>query len=128
MNYKHIMIDMDYCADPLWVSEDGCCFANGDLCEFEKVLPAGTMHSLAMYQDLWEKTHWTKYLGPSGEYRSYPGEDLAYGFIREMPPVIAAAVKESLPDHHIYYRCPETRAPVEVGTVSKNAIRATMVG
>lgn len=40
MKYKSLKIDMDYCADPIWVStlEDNPVFANGSLVEFEGIL------------------------------------------------------------------------------------------
>lgn len=129
MNYKHILIDMDYCADPLWATAaDEGIFPNASLKEFEKVLPRSVLHSLVVYQNLWESTYWSKYIGPSEEDRKFPGDDIVYDLLRDMPPILAAKIKQALPGCHVYYRCPETMDPIEVGTVSKNVIQPTVVG
>lgn len=104
MKYKLIKVDMDYCADPLWVSEDSenLCFANSSLSEFEEVLSKGLLHGLEVYRSLWEKSNWTKYLSPT-KMEVWPCDDITSNCLEEMRQALAERVKRELPDCRVFY-------------------------
>lgn len=106
MKYKALMIDMDYCADPIWVSNDpdNEGFANGCISEFENVLSKGLLQSLEVYRSLWEKAHWTEYVSPTEEELSYPCIDLVFDLLSDMVPVLANALKDEIPSCRVFYR------------------------
>lgn len=103
MTYKHIKIDMDYCADPLWVSADGVHFVNDSLSEYEDKLSKELMHGLILYQEIWEKSNWSKFKSPSDEFKDVGYEDSLEDLIKEMEIKLAVRLKTEMPDHHIYY-------------------------
>ena len=57
MKDKHIRVDMDFCADPIWESEDGKNFVNGDIEDFIDLISESLFNELVLYQDLWENYH-----------------------------------------------------------------------
>lgn len=135
MNYKALMVDMDYCADPIWVSDDPTGnggFANGSLSEFEDILPKGLLHALTVYQRTWEIAMWSKYISPSDDDTSFPADVLVYDMLHEMVPELAANLKEVLPECRVFYRRPnETMGRldiVEVCAPTQLGIWQTMVG
>lgn len=105
MKYKSIKVDMDYCAEPLWVSEDGGnspCFANGSLQEFDTVLSKGLLHGLLIYRRCWEISNWSRYMSPTQDNCDYPGDTLTTDYLYEMQRTLAAKLKEELPDVRVY--------------------------
>lgn len=58
IRYKHIRVDMDYCSDPIWVSEDGKRFFNGDVEDLIDIVSENLISNLLLYQDLWDTIHW----------------------------------------------------------------------
>lgn len=103
MKYKHIKIDMDYCADPLWVSADGVHFVNDSLSEYEDKLSKELMHGLILYQEIWEKSNWSKFKSPSEEFKDVGYEESLCDLIKEMEIKLAVRLKTEMPDYHIYY-------------------------
>lgn len=105
---NHILIGMDYCSDPIWVSmgtngpESG--FANDDLDNYKDRLSIGLLHALTVYQKLWEVSLWSKYTSPSdcleGEF---PMEREVFSLIRKMESELALRVKQELPEYHVYF-------------------------
>lgn len=135
MNYKAIMVDMDHCADPLWVSEDATApyFANGDLSEFEGVLSKGLLHGLKLYQTAWEAAMWSKYMSPDAEDHRFPGMDLVFDMLFELVVPLAAELKEQLPECRVFYRKYDENTgrgmQIEIGGEDNSAaIRPTLVG
>lgn len=102
MRYKAIKVDMDYCADPIWVSVDGIRFANVSVSEFEGKLSRGLLHGLEVYRSLWEKSMWTDHLSPT-DYSAWPGDDLVDDCLAELQVKLAAQLKEELPDVQVFY-------------------------
>ena len=84
MKYQHIKIDMDYCADPLWVSVDGIHFVNDSLSEYEDRLSKELLHGLSLYQDIWELSKWSKFKSPSDEFKDVGYEDSLEDLIKEI--------------------------------------------
>ncbi|HBT0444788.1 TPA: hypothetical protein MA058_003444 [Klebsiella pneumoniae] len=103
MKYQHIKIDMDYCADPLWVSVDGIHFVNDSLSEYEDRLSKELLHGLSLYQDIWELSKWSKFKSPSDEFKDVGYEDSLEDLIKEMEIHLAVRLKTEMPDYHIYY-------------------------
>lgn len=102
MKYKAIKVDMDYCADPIWLSDDGEVFANGSLSEFDKVLSKNLLHGLEVYRSLWEKAHWSEYMSPTMSF-TWDGEDLVHDCLKKMQRELAAQLKKELPDMRVFY-------------------------
>lgn len=132
MKYKHLKVDMDYCADPIWVSteEESPVFANGSLSEFEGVLSKGLLHGLSVYQWLWEKSQWSDFLTPT-DMKAWTGDDLIDDCLEEMRILLAAKLKEELPDVRVYYSeydLLDKWVLIEVGTPPPKGIRKTLVG
>lgn len=57
MEHKHIRVDMDFCADPIWESGDGKSFVNGDIGDYVDLISESLFNELILYQDLWENYH-----------------------------------------------------------------------
>lgn len=132
MKYKHLKVDMDYCSDPIWVSneEESPVFINGSLREFEGVLSKGLLHGLSVYQRLWESSQWPDYLTPT-DMQVWPGDDLVDNCLDEMRILLAAKLKEELPDVRVYYSdydLLDKWVLVEIGTATPKGIRKTLVG
>lgn len=132
MNYKAIKIDMDYCADPIWVSEDGVRFPNGCISEFEGILSKALLHSLEVYRCLWEKAHWTEHLSPT-DMELWPGSGLIFDCLGELQLELAAKLKEELPDVRVYIGVySENSDPrwqlLEIGGEQPKGFYSTMVG
>lgn len=122
MKYKAIKVDMDYCADPLWVSEDGESFLNGSLSEFEGVLSGGLFFGLKMYQQLWENYHTSL---------SWVGEDIIGDALEEVQIQLAVRLKEELPDVRVFYSRYDLLDKwilVEISNNKPKGIYPTMVG
>lgn len=135
MNYKALMVDMDYCADPIWVSEDQSApyFANGSLEEFEGILSKGLLHGLKVYQSAWEAAMWSKYMSPSADDQRFPGMDLVFDMLFELVVPLAAELKEQLPQCRVFYRTYDqnTGRSVQIeigGDQPTTTIRSTLVG
>ena len=94
MTEKHIRIDMDYVSTPVWFSEDGNNFVNGDIESLE--LNSEIVQSLNYYEKVWYKIDSnpdTKIEDPYlGSY------DNLYDYVKD----IAFKIKDSLPEKHIY--------------------------
>lgn len=122
MKYTAIKIDMDYCADPVWVSEDGKSFANGSLSEFEDVLSQGLLFGLKVYQQLWENYH---------TVLSWTGEDLIGEVLEEMQIQLAVRLKDELPNVRVFYSrydLLDRWVLVEISNNNLKGIYPTMVG
>lgn len=135
MNYKALMVDMDYCSDPIWVSEDAAApyFANGSLEEFEGILTDGLLHGLQVYQRTWEAAMWGKYITPSTEDSRFPGMDLVFDMLFELVVQLAAELKLQLPECRVFYRKYDENTGRSVqleigGDKPDTTIRSTMVG
>lgn len=126
--YNHLKVDMDYCADPIWVSNDPLdsspAFCNGSLEEFD--LPASLMHSFKLYQQLWENANWSSHIGPSDSH-NFPACELVYDLISEMEPILAAELKKVYPDSRVYFSLYGGYRLIEVGGPQTTGIRSTMV-
>lgn len=135
MEYKALLVDMDYCADPIWVSEDPAApyFANGSLEGFEGILTDGLLHGLQVYQRTWEAAMWSKYMGPDAEDHRFPSMDLVFDMLFEMVIPLAAELKAQLPECRVFYRRYDENTGRSVqleigGDKPDTTIRPTMVG
>ncbi|QOI66622.1 hypothetical protein [Erwinia phage FBB1] len=126
--YNHLKVDMDYCADPIWVSEEPLdaspAFMNTSLDEFD--LPKPLVHSFKLYQQLWENANWSDYIGPSDDHK-FPGSNLVYDLISEMEPILAAELKKVYPDSRVYFTRYGSYRLIEVGGPQITGIHYTMV-
>lgn len=102
--YNHLKVDMDYCADPIWVSEEPLdvspAFMNTSLEEFD--LPKPLMHSLKLYQSLWENANWSGYIGPSDNH-DFPCSESVYELLTEMEVTLAVELKKVYPESRVYF-------------------------
>ncbi len=130
MKYTALKIDMDYCSDPIWVSEDGICFANGSLCEFEDLLSKPLLHGLELYRSMWGKSLWSKYLAFDEDF-AWPGKDLVSDCIDELQIALAAKLKEELPHVKVLYgtvdKCGKF-VNIEISSECPKGISHTLVG
>lgn len=57
LNFK---VDMDYCADPIWISTDGIHWVNDDLSQYKDVMSSELYDLMRIWQDQWERDLWRK--------------------------------------------------------------------
>lgn len=132
MKYKHLKVDMDYSADPIWggVSEDRLIFANCSLSEFEPILSKELLHGLEVYRNMWDTAHWSEFMTPSMSFE-WPGEELVHDCLKEIQIHLAARLKEELPDAHVYYCQRDSSGKwthVEISNLKPVGIYTTFVG
>lgn len=129
MKYQHIKVDMDYCAYPLWCSEDGVAFANDSLSEYKGKISVELMQALILYQNLWENYNWDY----TGNYNHNIGyEDSVAELLEEMQIKLAVRLKEELPELRVHYSVYHEQAchyeTVEVNFEQPKGIYSTLVG
>lgn len=92
---NHIRIDMDYASSPVWFSEDGKAFVNGEVDELK--LSDNLVSSLEYYQKIWYEFQSDK--------RSPSIDDPIIGkfdSLEKYVEYLATLVSKELPDKTIY--------------------------
>lgn len=116
MEKFYICVDMDYSSDPLWTSETGDYWINDNLDEYKTLFSAGLMHSLYVYQQMWEATHWSSYLSPSDMIEvEAPGMFMVHNVTFILSQACAVQIKKEFPEWHVFYWCntSDTRKEVQ---------------
>lgn len=90
---KYIRVDMDYSSNPVWFSEDGKDFINGDVSDLN------ITEDLALWLEFYRKM-WENEVGRS-EFNENFSSDVT-GVVYALQISLAIRLKEELPDSVIY--------------------------
>lgn len=95
---KHIRVDMDYCSSPVWFSDDGDVFRNGEVEELD--ISENLKVWLELYRSMWEKE-----ISPYAFNNEHTSNlnDLVFA----MAFSLAKRLKNELPKVNIYVWCDE---------------------
>ncbi|EON7637329.1 hypothetical protein FOI42_RS03755 [Escherichia coli] len=115
MSKVYISVDMDYSSDPIWTSKTGDYWINDDLDGYKKLFSAGLMHSLYVYQQIWEASNWSSYLSPSDMINvEAPGMFMIQQASHILSQACAVQIKKEFPDWHVFYWCDASNTRKEV--------------
>lgn len=93
----YLKVDMDYCADPIWISENlGETWINDDLIQYQDKMSEELYKLFILYRDNWEDDLW-----------SVTSDDLVssiqrFNNIDAVSIIIAEQLQKEWPDCHIY--------------------------
>lgn len=112
---KKICIDMDYSSDPIWIQEEDDYWVNDSLHSYSNDLSREVMHSLCIYQQLWETVNWSNYKSPtSSSLKEYPGEFIVHNTLDVLSQSIAYQIKKEQPTWRVFYCTSESYERIEV--------------
>lgn len=100
---KRICVDMDYSSDPIWIDENfDDHWDNDSLSSYKNLLSNELLHSLKVYENLWEISNWSAYMSPS-TFSNYPGVGLIENTLDILAQTIAVKIKKEQPTWQVYY-------------------------